>query len=300
MRVGVEKRHIDSYKSIAREANSRAGKQFAATRQKYERTLSSRDISAENKKKRLHRHLHELIINTFSAKVSKSRLDKTRSSMLLIRSIIQKIKTINSYVEESLLRELGVIKTSMVAKALKSKHPEKYLEKERGLSKEYVGKIEYTVYRLMYEIVFFDEKLIKDYRKKEARVTGKEKIEIKDLSKILITESELLDALEAKIPPPSRISLKLFNKENFNSWVPWVFALLASFESEYQKEQLILAKVKKNSRLRKKIDNKIKHVIKEKERMLKLKEKRVLLMSRVEKGNAYRQLFREYVSAAGL
>ena len=153
----------------------------------------------------------------------------------------------------------------------------------------------------MKEIIFFDEKLLKKYKKKEFKVTKKEKLEIKDLENILRIQSELLDALEAKIPPPSKIKQKLFKKETFNKWIPFVFALLSSFEAEYQKEQLIFAKINKNSRLSKKITRKIKHVIKEKEKMLKIRERRALSMKKLGKiTDDYRNVFHEYMSAAGL
>ena len=80
-----------------------------------------------------------------------------------------------------------------------------------------------------------------------------------------------------------------------------VFALLSSLEAEYGKEGIIFSKIKKNSRLRKKIENKIKHVVNEKEKILKLKEKRALAMKSFEKiSDDYRQTFHEYVSAASL
>jgi len=132
-------------------------------------------------------------------------------------------------------------------------------------------------------------------------VVKTEKLGIKDLEKILKIQSELLDALEAKIPPASKVKAKLFKKDIFNRWIPMVFALLSSFEAEYQKEALIFSKIKENDRLRKKIDNKIKHVISEKEKLLKIQEKRVLEMKGFGKiSDDYRQTFHEYVSAASL
>ena len=61
------------------------------------------------------------------------------------------------------------------------------------------------------------------------------------------------------------------------------------------------SKLKKNYRLSKKIEDKIKHVVDEKERVLKIKEKRALSMKSLRKiGDDYRNVFHEYVSAAGL
>ena len=59
----------------------------------------------------------------------------------------------------------------MIVKAIKSDTPEKYLKKSGSvLSKDYIHKIEHTVYELMHEIVFFDKNLIKGYKKREIKV----------------------------------------------------------------------------------------------------------------------------------
>jgi len=309
MRVGLEKRHVDSYKKIAREANKAIKKKasFKATRSKYERNLLTKNISIENKKKKLAKHLHELIISTFSISVKQIKkkkylLENLKQNIHIIRAIIDKIKAINNYLEESFLEELGVIKKPLVLKAIKSKKPEKYLEKQANiLSKDYIGKIEHTVYKLMHEIVFFDERLLKGYKQKETKVIEKEKLEIKDLEEILRIESELLDALEAKIPPPNKVKAKLFKKELFNKWIPLMFAILATFETEYGKERFIFSKLKKNYSLKRKIEIKIKHIVNEKERMLKVKEKRALSMEKLGRiSDDYRKAFHEYISAAGL
>ncbi|MCH8003603.1 MAG: hypothetical protein IH934_03135 [Nanoarchaeota archaeon] len=308
MRVDIEKGHIDSYKRIAREAN-RAIKRVSLKipKTKYKRILFQTDISVEDKKKKLTKILHELIISTFAVNIKqikkkKKALDDLKINILVIRGIIHKIKAINNYLEESLLRELGLIGLSLIVKAIKSDTPEKYLKKSgRVLSKDYIHKIEHTVYELMHEIVFFDKKLIKDYEKKEIKIIGREKLGIKDIEKILRIESELLDALEAKIPPAKKVKPKLFKKEIFNRWIPMVFALLSSFEAEYEKEKLIFSKIKNNDSLRKKIENKIKHVVNEKERILKIKEKRALAMKNIGRiSDDYRQTFHDYVSAASL
>lgn len=303
MRVDIEKSHIDSYERIVREANRAVKKAtLKAKKSKYQKVLLEKNISAENKKKKLVKNLHELIISTLSKNINKKiKVNNIKANIELIRYIIHKIDAINNYLEEDLLRELGIVKKSMIVKAIKSNNPEKYLE-ERGrvLTKNDVNKIEHTVYELMHRIIFFDKKLLKGYKKKEIRVIKIEKLEIKDLEKILRVESEFLEALEAKIPPHSRVKAKLFKKGIFNLWVPMVFALLASFETEYGKELTIFSKIKKNNKSRKKIENKIMHIINEKENVLKIKEKRALAMGFGKISDDYRQTFQEYVSAASL
>jgi len=308
MRVEVEKRHIDSYKRIAKDANKAAKKKSkTVSRGKYEKDLLQRDISVENKKKKLAKNIHELIISTFSLNINKiknknSVLQSFRANTELIRYIIHKILSINDYLEEDLLKELGLIKSSFIVKAIKSKNPTKYLEKSgRVLSKGYIEKIEHTVYELMQRIIFFDKELLKDYKKREFRVIKNEKLGIKDLEKVLMTQTELLETLEAKIPPPNKIKSKLFTKNVFNNWIAIIFALLSNLETEYGKETEIFSIIKKNGKLRKKIDNKIKHVISEKEKLLKIQEKRVMDMKGFGKiSDDYRQTFHEYVSAASL
>jgi|TARA_B100001964_G_C14258388_1_gene613748 hypothetical protein len=308
MRVDIEKRYMGSYGRIAREANKSIKRvNLKIQKGKYQKLLSRKDISAETKKKKLARSLHELIINTFSVNINKIKnkkrtIDCLKANIALIREIIHKIKAINNYLEEGLLRELGIIKSSLIVKAVKSGRPVRYLEKSgRVLSKDYIDRIEHTVYELLQKIIFFDKKLLKDYKKREIKIISKEKVGIKDLENILKIESELLDALEAKIPPANKVKTKLFRKEVFSSWVPMVFALLSSFETEYGKEVLIFSKIKKNNKLRKKIEKKIKHIANEKEKLLKMKEKRVLSMKGLGKiSDDYRQTFHDYVSVASL
>ena len=54
MRVDIEKRHIDSYKRVIREANNTIKRgSLKAQKNKYERILFQKDISVETKEKRL-------------------------------------------------------------------------------------------------------------------------------------------------------------------------------------------------------------------------------------------------------
>ena len=153
----------------------------------------------------------------------------------------------------------------------------------------------------MQKIVFLDRKIIQDYKKKEVRVVGNEKLEIKSLHKILMIQTELLEALEAKMPPANMVKSKLFTSKIFNHWIPMVFALLSGFEAEYGKEKEIIAMLKKNNSLRKKIERKIRHVIAEKEKIMKIKQERAMLMdSSKNLTDDYRQAFHDYISAASL
>ena len=252
MRVGIDKRYIDSYKKIVKEANKilRNKRKPALQKDNYKKVLLNQNISVEKKKKQLIKILHGRILHTFSIDIQKANktLESTKKQTAIIREIIHKIKSINNYLEESFLKEIGFIKKSITIRAIQSKKPEKYLQQARGLPKNYIGKIEHTVVLLMQEIVFFDKKLLRNYSKKQTAIIQKEKIEVKDLEKTLKAESEIVDVLEEKIPPARRVQAKLFKKEIFNKWVPMVFALLSSLEEEYDKEEMIFSKIKKKSR----------------------------------------------------
>tara|TARA_Y100000310_G_scaffold321113_1_gene378341 strand:- start:2403 stop:3314 length:912 start_codon:yes stop_codon:yes gene_type:complete len=303
MRVGIDKRYKDSCEKIVKEANKILKKKSILPKDNYQKILSSQNISVEKKKKQLVKILHNRILHSFSIDIQKNKkgFGSIKKQVVVIREIIHKIKSINNYLEESFLTEMGLVKKSLIIKAIKSKQPEKYLLRVRGLSKSYLDKIEHIVYTLMREIVFFDQKLLKNYAIRKIIIIKKEKIEITDLEKILKIQTELLDALEAKIPPASKVTSKLFKKVNFNKWIPLVFALLTHFEAEYQKEQLLFLGLRKDRKLRKKIESKIKYIINEKENILKIKEKRVLSMESFGKiDDNHRKVFHEYVSAAGL
>jgi len=307
MRVGIEKRYIDSYKNIAKEVNNALkGKRKLLKKGAYEKTLLSRNISIENKKKKLAKAIHEIILHVFSINVNKSKerngaLKNIKRHIGTAREIIQKIKAINNYLEESFLEEAGMIKNPAALKFPRAKGDKKFLGPKGRLSRDYADKIEHTVYRLMQEIEVFDKKLFKSYAKKDFEVIEKEKIGINDLENLLKAESWLLDILEAKMPPPSKVKAKLFNKRVFNQWVPMVLALLSGFEAEYKKESEIFSELKNDSTLRKKIESKIKHVISEKEKIFRLKEERALSMNSLDPiANDYRKVFHEYINAASL
>lgn len=301
MRVGIEKRYLESYKLIVDDANRLLKGRKTLDKSGYGKTISSRETTIEKKKAKLAKALHDLILHTFSADIKKRKaktLRRIKNNVSLIRAVIHKLKDINNYLEDAMLAEMGVIKKSLTLKALGSRNPEKFLENQRGLPKAYIRNIEDIVSRLMHEIIFFDEKLLKGYRQREMHVIQKEKLQIKDLEHVLRAQTALLDALEAKIPPESKVRMKLLSRETFNRWVPYMFALLASFDAEHNKEKLIFSRFSGNRILKRSIGAKIKHIVKEKEKMLKLREKRESSMSRIS--DDYRRLFHDYISASGL
>ena len=299
MEVGLEKRYVSSCKSLILEANKIAGQRGNPRKILKNTDLLSSDISVENKKGKLVKALHNYILTAFAAK--RISLSNLRYQTSLIRQLLDKLKGINNYLEETLLREIGITKKSLILTAIKSGKPENFLEKRRGLPKEYIAKIEHAVYSLMKEIVFFDQKLLKNYGRREFRFLEEEKIGVKDIEKVLSIETQLLEGIEAKIPPAGRITPMLLKRNVFNRWVPFIFAMLAHFEAECQKEKMIFSKIKKNGRLRSKIEGRIDHIVREKESVLKIKEERALSMRNLGRiSDEHRQAFHEYVSASEL
>ena len=88
MRVDIEKGHIGSYERIAKEANRAIKRDLKLKKNGYKKLLLQKDISVENKKKRLVENLHELIISTFSVnikQVNNKTLGKVKTNIELIR-----------------------------------------------------------------------------------------------------------------------------------------------------------------------------------------------------------------------
>lgn len=283
MRVGIDKIHKDSYVKIVKEVNKFV-KNFKLKDYKksisYENLLSDKNVSVEKKKKALIEKLHKLTVKTFSIDLNKIKSEKEvlkvlRSNIKILRNFVDKLKGVNYYLEESFLVELGLIKKSL--SIYKKEDPKKLIEAANfSLSKQYLDKLEHTTYKLIEKVILFDKKLLKSYKSREEKIIRKEKLEIKDINEILKRQSELLSHLEAKFPPPSKIKPLLLKKKIFNQWVPLILSLLVGLECEYKKESLIFEKLKKKNKVRLLINKKIKSLEKEKADLIKIKQKRVM------------------------
>ena len=300
MRVEIDKLHKDSYNRLAEEINKSARrfklKDYRQSRG-YETLLLNKDVSVEKKKKVLNERLHKLIVKTFSIDLSKIKSEKAvlkvlKGNIKILRDFVHKLKSINHYMEESFLAESGLIK-----KSLKSygKNPEKLIEAKFSLNKKYLDKLEHTTYQLIEKVILFDKKLLKGYKSKEEKVVSRAEAEVKNIKNILSRQSELLHHLEAKLPPPGKVSLKLLKRKIFDHWVPRVLALLAGLEAEYKKEALIFRKLKKNQRLRMLINKKIKAVEREKADLIRIKQKRLISVVKSNKlDTELRSMFLEF------
>jgi len=308
MRVEIDKIHKDSYTRLAEEVNKFVSRFKVGNYKKiqsYESLLLNRDISVEKKKKALIERLHRLIVKTFSIDLSRVKSEKKilgvlKGNIKILRNFVHKLKDINYYLEESFLAELGLIKKSL--SVYKRKNPEKLIEVTKfSLSKKYLDKLEHTTYKLIERVILFDKNLLKSYKSKEEEISSKERGGIKDINKILERQSELLNHLEAKLPPPSKIKPLLLKKGIFNQWTPRVLALLATFEGEYKKEGLIFKKLKNNEKMKQLINKKIKSLEKEKASLIRIKQKRLLNMTKLGRlDDELGLMFREFNAVKNL
>ncbi|MBL7054324.1 hypothetical protein ISS05_01035 [Candidatus Woesearchaeota archaeon] len=308
MRVEIDKIHKDSYSKLADDVNKKS-KSFKSKDYKaslsYESLLLNKDISVEKKKKALIERLHKLIIKTFSIDLSKIKSEKKilevlKHNIRVLRKIVDKLKDINYYLEESFLAELGLIKRSLNIN--KNKSPERLIENAKfSLSKQYLCKLEHTTYKLIEKIILFDKKLLKGYKSKEEKIIAKEKVVIKDINNVLKKQSELFNHLEAKLPPPSKIKPLLLKKKIFNQWIPVVLTLMTACNSEYRKEEMIFEKLKKNKKIKQIINKKISSLEKEKAGLIGIKQERV--MGRAKLGgleNELRIMFHDFNAVKNL
>ena len=271
----------------------------------FENVLLQTNVNIAVKKKKLINCLHELLLKTLSINpisVNKKTFEHIKIRLAVTREIIQKLISINHYFTETVLHELGLIKKPFLLIVLSSKNPaEKLKSRKNFVSSTHVKQLENTVYQLMNEIVLFDNKLIEKCQDTQSKTSTSEKLELNDLEATLHRQTEYLEILEEKIPPPSRITRRLFQKQIFNDWVPMLFGILAHIEEEYKQELQICVNIKKVKKFHTIINKKIKHIIKEKEHMLHLQEKRAFEMDNFKKVQEdYRQVFHQYIGASSL
>lgn len=282
MEITIDKKHIELYNKIASDVNKTI-KKFKKNKYfiepfKYKKLLEKKNLSIEKKKKQLIDELHNLIIKIFSLDIKKIKstkaiLDILKNNIEILRFLINKLRDVNYYLQTFFLEELGLIKKLSIWQEKKTKEREiDYVPKKE------LEKIEHTVYELIAKVIFLDKSLLKKYKAKEEKIIKRKKLEIKDLEKILKKQSELLCHIESKLPPKPKIKTNLLKKTTFTHWSSRIFALLAAFENEYNKETDIFKKLKQNEKIKKIIEKKIKHLIKEKWQFLKIKEKRALSM----------------------
>ncbi len=279
MRVVINQKHLSLNKRLANEANKLIRNFNYRNYVKVENIddiLLKRDITIENKKRILIKKLHKAIVTTFSIdknRLNKKTFDSLKKRLHKIRKIILKLRSINYYLETIFLEELRFSK-------IKIKDRSSKLNQQTALARNELEALEYAAYKLIEEVITLDKKVLSEYIIKEEKVISKEKIEIKELDLILRKESEFLEHMEAKLPPPKAATINLVKEPIFTHWVARLFALLSYLENLYAKEAKVFVKLKKNKKLRAKISKKIIHLIKEKSKLLKIMEEKAISMKK--------------------
>ena len=287
MRVDISQNHLSLNEKLARESNSLAGRFNGRDYSKAENIdgiLLKRDISVERKKGILIKKLHELVVKAFSIdkrKFSKKSFDSLKKGLHSIRRITVKLRSINYYLETAFLEDLKDSKIKIGNENIK-------LQKS-ALAGDELEALEYTAYKLISEVVMLDKRLLSEYSHREKNIVREEKAGIKGIGMVLKKESELLEHLEAKLPPPKSATMDMIKEPAFTHWVARIFALLSYIEHMHHKEAEIFSRLKKNKAIRAKISKKIMHLAKEKLKLVGIMEEKIVSMAKFRAGSNLRK-----------
>ena len=279
MAGAISKNHLSLNENLAKESNRLSGKFNARPYSKIKNMdgmLLKKDASVEKKKHMLISEMHNAVLKTFSIdkkKFGKKELGSLKKRLHTIRKFIIKLRSINYYLETTFLHELKIPKIRTT-----DRNPK--LRRQNSLAKDELEMLEYAAYRLIRQVVSLDKRLLREYSSKEMKVIGKEKIEVKDIGLMIKKESELLEHLEAKLPPPKAATIALMKEPIFTHWVARIFALLSYLEHIYAKEATIFGKIKKNKLARSKINRKISYLMEEKAKLVKVLQEKAVSMER--------------------
>ena len=287
MRVDISRKHLSLNERLARESNNLAGRFNSKNYSKAENIegmLLKRGISVERKKGILIKKLHELVVKAFSIdkrKFSKKSFDSLKKRLHSIRRITIKLRSINYYLETAFLDDLKDSKIKIGNENIK-------LQKS-ALAGDELEALEYTAYKLISEVVMLDKRLLSEYAHREKRVVKEEKADTKSIGSVLKKESELLEHLEAKLPPPKSATMDLMKEPVFTHWVARIFAILSYLEHMHSKEAEIFSKLKKNKAVKAKISKKIMHLSKEKSKLIGIMEEKLASMKKFRIDNKFRK-----------
>ena len=266
------------HERLVKELNSRSGKFSPKSYSRIEnidKVLLNRDISVEKKKRILLKKLHSSIASAFSIgkkKLNKKIFDSFKKRIHNIRKMVIQLRSINYYMETAFLDELKLSKIKANNQGVK--------QKKSAIAGGELEALEYTAYKLIEKVVVLDKRLLKGYSFRERMVFGREKTEAKELSSVLRRESELLEHLEAKLPPPRAAGTAMVKEPAFTHWASRVFALLLHIEQLYTAETAIFGKIKKNKSARRKIGKKILQILREKSKLLEIMQLKAASMTK--------------------
>ena len=277
MRVVINKQHLSLNEKLAKEVNRLAGgfnnKKYSKI-ENIDKMLLKQDISVEKKKSILLKQLHNSVLEAFSIdkkKFNKKAFEALKKKLHNLRKLIIKLRSINYYLETAFLGDLTILSTNAKGKNPKSKQ-------QTALAKDELGALEYTTYKLIGEVVMLDKRLISGFSGREKKVLIMEKSEVKDLNSILKKESEVLEHLEAKLPPPKAATISLMKEPTFTHWIARVFSLLSYMDHIYGQEKTVFSRLKKNKSIQGKIKKKIMHIIREKSKLIRIMEEKAISM----------------------
>lgn len=299
MRVVLNQKHLSLNKRLAKEVNKlakRFNNKAYSKIENIENTLLRRDISVEKKKGILAKKLHEHIVRAFSInknKFNKKSFDLLKKRLHNIRRIIIKLRSINYYLETTFLEDLKLSK-------IKISDKDSRLSGQNALARDELEVLEYTTYKLIGEVIMLDKKLLKEYSHKGEIIEKKEKIEAKGIGLTLRKESELLEHLEAKLPPPKAASIALLKEPLFTHWAARIFALLSSIEHMCIKEKMIFSKLKKNKAVKMKINKKITHLMQEKSKLVNIMQEKATAMAKFRLDNNLKKELHNLTTAISL
>ncbi|MFC1769292.1 hypothetical protein ACFLZX_06035 [Nanoarchaeota archaeon] len=247
---------------------------YPINQKKYEKQLFAIDISIEKKRKVIMKNLHDLVIKTFSINPKihnkKAIITGMKGNIDLIRGHVIKLRDLNYYLHSTLLEEVGMKKISK--SYFSSKNIKKDL-KRMEIKKKDIIRLNTLTLAMLKEVISLDSKLIKGYKINEMVLERKEKYEIKDFDRLLGKESELLCHLEAKLPPPKSIKLKLLGESIFSHWVSRILAILAEIEVSFEASESLFKKLKKRESFKYQLVTKISKLMKERQHLLKMQER---------------------------
>lgn len=281
MRVVISKNHLRLNNKLASELNRLAEKFNTKSYSKIGNIdiwLAAQDISVEKKKSFVLKQLHNLALQTFS--INKKRfgnkaLPAFRERLDSLRRLVGKLRSINYYLETVFLDEMGISGTRIQFQRAR-------LIKVQLLAKGEFEALEYAAYKLIGKAAVLDKRLLREYSRKEAKIIEHEKTELNDLGILLSKQSELLEHLEAKIPPAKAAAISLVKEPVFSNWTSRIFALLAYLEHLYTKEKEIFKQLKKNKKISIRINKKINYLIRERSKLLSIMEQKSALMKKFD------------------
>ena len=277
--VVISPGHLSIGYRLAKEMN-RLAKNFSYSNyskmENIDRILLKRDISVERKKEILLKTLHASLTKALSVnkgKLNRRTLESLKVRLAIIRKVIDKLRGINYYLETTFFQDLGTAGVKIPAENQRMRH-------KQTLARDELEALEYMAYRLIEKVVVLDKRLLEGYAGKEKKIVAKEKTEIKDLGLVLAKESEALEHLEAKLPPPRLLPAALMKEPWFTHWVARVLALLSYIEHQYSKETRIFSKLKTNKSAKARIGKKIVQLARERSRLLDIMEDKAASMGK--------------------